>query len=209
MPLIESQPDAVATTYAHVLFHLAMDTGGQNAVEACSSELDGVLELARADKQFGEFLSSRIIPADQRSVSLEKILSGKVSNTTLRFLQVLNEKGRIAHLPAVVEAYDAHVQQAFGRVEVDVWTAAPLDDGEKANLQNALTGKLGRQVVMHCYTDATMIGGVRIQVGDQLLDASVSTQLNKLREQLSTRGAPAVRAAADRIFSAGVSNNGH
>ena len=54
-----------------------------------------------------------------------------------------------------------------------------------------------------------MIGGVRLQIGDQLIDASVSTALRKLRDQLATRGLPAVRAAAERIIRADPSQNGH
>jgi len=54
-----------------------------------------------------------------------------------------------------------------------------------------------------------MIGGVRFQIGDQLLDGSIKTQLARLRDQLTTRGAATVRATADKFFKADPSSNGH
>lgn len=209
MPLIEANPDAVAITYAHSLFHLLMSQGGQKTVEDAYGELEDILELARADKKFSEFLSSRIIPEGSRSQSLGKIFSGRISPLTLSFLQVLNEKGRLQSLPAVVAALDQKVQSAFGRVEIDAHTATPLDQGELADIQNRLSEKLGKQVVLHSYTDPTMLGGIRFQIGDQLLDASVKTQLQRLRDQLATRGAASVRASADRFFKVDPSSNGH
>ena len=209
MPLIEAQPDAVAMTYARSMFHVLMAQGGQQAVENAQGELEDVLEMARADKKFGEFLSSRIIPEAQRTASLAKIFGGKLSPTTLNFIQVLNEKGRLSSLPAVVEAFVQHVQKAFGRVEVDVHTAAPLSPSEQADMQRNLSEKLGKQVVLHAYVDPTMLGGVRFQIGDQLLDGSIKTQLARLRDQLTTRGAATVRATADKFFRADPSSNGH
>lgn len=209
MPLIEAQPDAVAMTYARSLFHVLMAQGGQPAVEAAQGQLEDVLELARADRKFGEFLSSRIIPEAQRTKSLAKIFEGKLSPTTLNFIQVLNEKGRLPSLPAVVEAFVQHVQKAFGRVEVDVYTATALEPNERADIQNKLSHKLGKQVVLHAYVDPTMLGGVRFQIGDQLLDGSIKTQLARLRDQLTTRGAATVRATADKFFKADPSSNGH
>ncbi|MDP1662831.1 MAG: F0F1 ATP synthase subunit delta, partial [Phycisphaerales bacterium] len=107
MPLIESQPDAVATVYAQSLFNLAFATGGQAAVEQTLEELEGLMELARTDRRFNEFLASRIIGVDKRSDSIGRMLLGKISENTVRFIQVLNDKGRLHAFPAVVAAFDS------------------------------------------------------------------------------------------------------
>src|SRR4051812_21249082 len=125
MPLIESQPDALSQVYARSLFELAEAKGGRPTIESSQAELEDILELARGDARFSEFLASRVLPVGERSASLEKIFSGRISDLVLRFLQVLNEKGRLGHLPAVAAAYDGLVQKNFGRVEVDLYTAAP------------------------------------------------------------------------------------
>lgn len=209
MPLLETPADAIAMTYAQSLFELAKADGGQSTIEATLAELEEFAELARADKQFGEFVSSQVISSDHRSASLEKIFRGKLSNRVLDFLLVLNEKGRLGHLLGIVSAFDGLVQKAFGRVEVDAWTAAPMEAGEKQELERRLAQKIGRQVVLHAYTDPTMLGGIRLQVGDQLLDASLASQLRSIRQQLSENGPARIRAAAEKLFRGDPSSNGH
>ncbi|HYD02060.1 MAG TPA: F0F1 ATP synthase subunit delta, partial [Phycisphaerales bacterium] len=107
MPLIETKPDAVATVYARALFSSVQSKGGQPAVEQTLAELEALMELARSDKRFNEFLASRIIGVEQRSESLGRMFAGKVSEPTVRFLQVLNDKGRLHAFPAVVAAFDS------------------------------------------------------------------------------------------------------
>ena len=107
MPLIESQPDALANVYARSLLELAEEQGGQERIESVLGQLEDLLEMARADKTFGEFLASRVLTTVGRAASLRRILDGRVDDLVLRFLLVLNEKGRLGHIAAIVAAYDA------------------------------------------------------------------------------------------------------
>jgi len=200
MPLIDTPPDALAEIYARSLFELAEAKGGRATIESTLAELEDILELARADARFNEFLASRILPVAKRSASLEKILKGKASDLTLRFLQVVNEKGRLAHLPPIVSAFDHLVQEKFGRVEVDVYTAAPISPDELRIIRDRLQAAIGKEPIMHPYTDESMIGGIRLQIGDKLVDGSLSTRLRKLKDQLATGGAAEIRARAEKII---------
>lgn len=201
MPLIESQPDAVAQTYAKSLLDLCMAQGGQAAAQSALDQLRDVLALAREDRSFGEFLSSRIIGVKERRKSLAAILTGRCEQRVLNFLLVLNDKGRLSRLPAIVAAFDQEAQNSFGNIEIDVTTPAPLSDDAARSLADNLRNRLGREPVLHRSVDPTMIGGVRLKIGDQLLDASLSTRLRRLRERMAENGAPQVRAAAERIFA--------
>lgn len=200
MPLTDAQPDALAEVYARSLFELAEAKGGRAAIEASLGELEDVLEVARATPEFSEFLASRVLPVAQRSASLEKIFKGRLSDLTLHFLQVLNEKGRLPHLPAIAAAYDGLVQQKFGRVEVDVYTATPISPDELRSIRDRLQKALGREPIIHPYTENGMLGGVKLQIGDRLIDGSLATQLRRLRDQLATNGTAEIRARAERII---------
>lgn len=199
MPLSSAPPDALATTYARSLFELA-DQSGQGTLEAALAELEDILEIARSDKKFSEFLASRSITADARDASLVKIFQGRASDLTLRFLRVLNHKGRLSNLPAIVEALDALVQEKFGRVEVDVFTAEPLPTEQVGQLAQRLGTALKKEVVLHPYVDANMIGGVKLRIGDQLVDASLATRLAAMRDQLQDEGLAALRAKFGRVI---------
>lgn len=200
MPMIDTEPDALSRVYARSLFELAESEGGQARIEEIGAELGELVDLARADKAFGEFLSSRIIAGRKRAASLDRILQGRVSDVVRRFALALNAKERLAHLPSIAGAYDQLVQERFGRVEVDVYTATPVDRAVLDRVGASLKKTIGKDPVLHPYTDAGMIGGLKLQIGDQLIDASISTRLRRMRERFTGPGAEAVRAKAGRII---------
>lgn len=197
MPLLDKAPDALAMIYAKSLYQLADEAGGRPAVETTLAELEDIVALARSDKAFSEFLASRVVSADKRGESLKKILAGRASDLTLRFLQVLNKKGRLGHLTAIVSGMDQIVQEKFGKVEVDVYTASPISPDELRQIRDQIQTKLNREPVLHPYVDSKMIGGIKLQIGDQLIDGSFATQLRRLNDQLRQQGATAMRSRFD------------
>ena len=198
MPLIDTAPDAVARIYAHSLLEM-VKPAGREAVESTLAELEDILEVARADHRFAEFLSSRIVPAGPRGDALERILKGRASDTVRKFLLVLNMKDRLAHLPAITAAYESLVQEAFGRIEVDVYTAHPLGPDSVQSLKGRLADALKRDVIVYPYVDERMIGGVKFRIGDQFIDASVATRLRDLQDKIHRDGASRIRASLGRI----------
>lgn len=198
MPLIDSAPDAVARIYAHSLLEL-VSPKGREAVESTQAELEDILEFARATPAFAEFLSSRIVSAEHRAASIEKIFKGRASDLTLKFLLVLNMKGRLSHLSPIAAAFDSLVQEAFGRIEVDVYTADALNPDSVQGIRSRLGEALKRDVIVYPYTDENMIGGVKFRIGDQFIDASVATRLRQMRDQIERDGAARIRGAIGRI----------
>jgi F-type H+-transporting ATPase subunit delta len=188
MPLKDLPPDALANVYARSLFELAEAAGSQHAVESCVAELEEVLDIARGDQRFSEFLASPAVPMTGREAALKRIFKGKISDLTLRFLLTLNRKRRLDHLPAIVAALDAMAQERFGRVEVDVFTAEPIAADDLRAIRERLTQALSREAIVHPYTEPAMIGGIKLRVGDRLIDGSLATQLRRIRDQLAATG---------------------
>lgn len=200
MPLIDAQPDALAKVYASSLYDLADKQGGRDLVEDVLGSLEGVLELARQDPRFSEFLSSRVLRTRDREKALRAILEGKVDDLVLRFLLVVNRKNRLGHLPAIFSAFDEIVQDKFGRVEVNVITAQPLDADQLSSIRDRLAKTLNKDVIAHPSVDPSIIGGVRFRIGDQLVDASVATRLRRMRDMLTDHGAAEIKARAGRMI---------
>ncbi|MBO6739455.1 MAG: ATP synthase F1 subunit delta [Phycisphaerales bacterium] len=200
MPLIEAQPTALAKVYAKALFEIAHANGGQQNAEEILGELEDIIEIARNDRKFNELLASRLIDAQKRDASLVRMFEGKVSPLTLNFLRQLNRKGRLANLSQIAVAMDEFVQQQFGRIEVDVFTAAPISANELENVRKRLSDSLGKDVIMHPYTDSSMLGGIKLRMGDQLIDASIQAELRRMRDNLLNKGASEVRGrSADML----------
>ncbi len=198
-----TRTDAVSRTYARSLYELA-EGAGADKVKEIAEELADIVELTRSDRTFGEFLQSPIVDAEKRRASLQAIFGDRVTDMTLRFLLVLNDKGRLAQLESIVAAYDALVDEAHGRVEVDLWTAAPMGEEQLQAVTDRIREALGKEPVVHASTDESMMGGIKLRIGDQLVDGSLATRLRRLRQELLTEGGSAIRGRyAEMLEGAG------
>jgi F-type H+-transporting ATPase subunit delta len=195
--------DALAQVYARSLYELADEAGGRDKIVEVAQELEQTCELARADRTFAGFLASPIINRAKRGAALRRIFHGNVTDLVLRFLLVLNDRGRLRHLETIDDAFDQLVHEAFDRVEVDVFTPGPLDRGQIDALKQRIGAALGKEPVLYTYTDRTMIGGLKLRIGDQLVDGSVSSRLRRLRQSLLRGGGTAMRDRVERVIEEG------
>lgn len=194
--------DAVARVYAQSLLELADAAGGDEKIVETGGELSVITEMIRGDAEVAEFLRSPIIDSEKRAEALRRIFEGRVSDLVLRFMLVLNGKGRLGEFGAMTSAFDQLVNERMGRVEVDVMTVdGSLDPDQLALLGEKVKAKLGKEPVFHQYADDSLIGGLVLRVGDQLIDGSVRGQLRRMREELLVAGSSRVRAGADDFLA--------
>jgi F-type H+-transporting ATPase subunit delta len=190
---VTCQTDALATVYAKSLFELASDAGGNDKVVEIADELEQVCELMQQNSETHLFFTSPIIDVPKRGETLSAIFSNRVTDLTLRFLLVLNNKGRLNHLESISVAFDLLVQEAFGRVEVDVFTPTAIDADAINIIKEKVQSMLGKEPVLHPYVDKQMLGGLKLRIGDQLIDGSVQTKLRRLSESIKNSGGTAIR----------------
>ena len=190
---MSTQADTLAHVYARSLFELATEDGGNEMVLEIADELEQICELAATDPKFGLFFSSPIIDCSQRGEALSAIFTHQVTDLTVRFLLVLNDKGRLHYLQQTEVAYGQLVQEAMGRVEVDVFTPVAVDERALQSIKEKVQELLGKEPVLHPYVDPAMLGGVKLRIGDQLFDGSVATKLRRLSESVKSKGSMAIR----------------
>ncbi len=195
--------DALSVVYARSLYELAQEAGGRDKILEIADEIEQVCELARGGRGFREFLGSPIIDRGRRADALRSIFRERVTDLMLRYLLVLNDRGRLGHLEAIGNAYDQLVHEAFGRVEVDLFTPAPLDPAQLETITQRIGTALGKEPVVYAYTDPSMIGGLKLRIGDQLIDGSVAARLRRMRQRFLTTGAAAIRENFDVILRDG------
>ena len=187
--------DEIASVYAQSLLEVCDKMGGNAVAEACSSELRDLAEIIRADKMFAEFLKTPIVGSDKRKATLEKIVKGRVSDLVFRFIMVLANHGRASRIADVSDAFDSLMQERLGRIEVDMYTVdGKASDEVIATVKARVKEAFAKDAVLHQYSDASMLGGVKLRIGDQLIDGSVATQLRNMREVVSNRGTVKIRS---------------
>lgn len=196
---IEVPPEAVDRVYAQSLFELAEAEGGREQLESVAAELEEIADLSRAHYELAELFGSRIIKAADKRRSIEVIFGGRVSDLILRFLLVLLRKERLDRALPIIAAFDEMIQARFGRVEIDLYTRHAIPGEQLDSIRQRLGRALRREPVLHAYIDESMIGGLRMQVGDKLIDASIATRLRRMRERLIEGGSNQIHARYDSI----------
>lgn len=175
---------AIADVYAAALYRLAADAGQADDVRA---EIEELVRIAAADPQLGAFLSSSAIDDDDRERSLEKMFRGRLSDTVLNTLQVLNRRGRLGLLSAVLRAYVLRLEADRGQVEVTVTSAVALDAGQKAQTEQVAAALSGKKPIVDYIVDPDILGGLVLQIGDRRLDNSLRQQLATAQQRLLER----------------------
>jgi F-type H+-transporting ATPase subunit delta len=173
---------SVARRYARALLSLGLEEG---RFEQYGEELEAVLQAMKASRELGFLLSNPGYPAEQRHGAIAAVAGAlELSPLTVNFLRLLVDRQRIADLAAVVRAYRAMVDQQAGRVRATVTSARPLSEEELGRVREAIGRMTGRSIVLESKTDPSLIGGAVTQVGATMLDGSLRTQLERMREEL-------------------------
>jgi F-type H+-transporting ATPase subunit delta len=107
-------------------------------------------------------------------------LDAKVSN----LLRTVVENGRLAALPEVAAQFNALVKSRSGTSDATIESAFPIDGAQLPQVVAALEKRFGRKLNANVVVDAALIGGIRVVVGDEVLDTSVRARLEKMRQAL-------------------------
>lgn len=172
----------ITKRYTRALFDLA---AGAGKVEAIGGELASVQELLAADEGLRDALLSPVLTRDVKAQVLDAVLEASGLDPMVgNFLRVLLEARKLALLPEVVAAYGDLADEAAGRVRGTAVAPSALDEDDAAALADALSKALKKEVILDAQVDPTLRGGLVARVGNLVFDASLRTQLQRLRETL-------------------------
>ena len=173
----------LSRTYAGALVGAAQ---AQGQVEPVLDELDELAAdvIVRYPK-FADLLVSPLLSQADKDRILVETFEGRASTTVVHFLCVLNRHGRLGLLVPVVRAARALWDLRQNRRPVFVRSAVPLDDSEQAALRERLARLLGADPILKLSVDPSLIGGLVVQAGDDVYDASVRRRLEQLRQRLT------------------------
>ena len=173
---------SVGDIYAHALLPLARQAGDPGVIV---EELQQICAILQHDPKFAELVSGHILSDNARVAMLERIFRHRMSDLTCDAVLVLAHHRRMGFLPDVVQAMRTLQMTEQGFVEVQVITATPLAEEMLQAVQAAIAEALGAKPLLKMTVDEQILGGVVIRVGDKIMDASVQTQLEKMKETLS------------------------
>jgi F-type H+-transporting ATPase subunit delta len=171
----------VGKRYALALFNAAESDELTHQVQ---ENLTLLSELWEKNEELRGFMEAPQISTEEKKKILQTSLSEKVSELLLQFLIFLLEKGRFPQIPEIAAYYRKLLKEKMGIVEARVTTASPLDEELTLSLKEKLQKKTGKKIDLILQTDPSLIGGIRVIIGNQIIDNSISSELCKLKENL-------------------------
>jgi F-type H+-transporting ATPase subunit delta len=171
---------AAARRYARAVFELATEEG---QVEEWGRRLAKVRDLL-SDPRVAAVLTNPTIPVSLR-MELISATPHQLDPEATNLARLLIESNRVGQVRGVAEEFDALADAAAGRVRATVTTAVELAPAERDRVAGQLSERLGKEVRITLVVDKRILGGLKLQYGDRLIDASVATKLQQLRRQLA------------------------
>ena len=175
-----AEPNTIARPYAEAVFKLA-DEGGKLA--DWSAALAMLAQVAENDRVRAAMGDPNLAAAQVAGLFLS-ILTGKLSGDAENFVRVMAENRRLGLLAEVRAQFEALKNAREGVVEAEVQSAFELSDAQLQTLVAALEKRTGRKVKAQVQLDKSLIGGVRVVMGDKVIDGSVRAQLGALESAL-------------------------
>jgi F-type H+-transporting ATPase subunit delta len=175
-----AEPSTVARPYAEAAFKLAEEADALGKW----SDMLGALALIAQDERVQRAASNPNLSDDQVAGLFIAILAGRLSGEGENFVRVLAHNKRMELLSLIHEQFEALKNEREGLVEAEVQSAFELTDAQLADLVRQLERKTGRKVKTRVRIDKELIGGVRVLLGDKVIDGSARAQLAALETAL-------------------------
>jgi F-type H+-transporting ATPase subunit delta len=175
-----AEPSTVARPYAEAAFRLADEAGAL----ARWSEMLAALAMVGADERVRAATADPNRSDAQAAGLVISILSGRLSGDAENLVRVLAENGRLDLLPEIRAQFEALKNEREGVLEAEVQSAFELSQAQVDELVQRLEKKTGRKVRTTVQLNKDLIAGVRIVLGDKVIDGSARAQLGALETAL-------------------------
>ena len=172
----------VAKPYARALYDAALE---QNALASIIADIDKLRELIEQSEEFTQLIHSPVLSPQFKSETFQQIFADALQPLMVNFFKLLALKQRERYLIAIMDVFSEIVDEAAGRLVAKVTTAVPITSAQEERLIAQLSAYSGKQVRLETTTDAQIQGGFIVQLDDTVFDASVASQLQRLKQQLA------------------------
>jgi F-type H+-transporting ATPase subunit delta len=172
----------IARRYAKALLNLAEN---EKDLDNTGKHLNSITEVYKENLELRQVLSDTKVSSVIKLEILKDVLSKiKVSNLVDTFSRFLLAKRRIDFLPDIERAFNLLLQEKLGRIEAKVTTASELPKDTVKKLVDAISSYSGKEIEVNVTIDPSIIGGIVTRIGSTVIDGSIQTYLNQIRQSI-------------------------
>ena len=177
--------EEIAEVYARALFEVAKEHG---VLDRVHDELGQFADALSEDRNLQVFLFSPYFSSEEKKNGVGQIVTD-ADERLLNFLELLAERHRMPVLFRIRRSFDALWAEENRLLSVIVTSAVELDQGLVEDIGRRIGEQTGRRVELSSSVDPDVLGGLRVQVGNMVLDATVRNRLEQLRKQVAKAAA--------------------
>jgi len=170
----------IARPYAEALYQVAV----KHDVKAWGAALDA-LALVAQDADLRQFADNPKVTAEQVYAVMTAAAKQDLAPELQNFLRAVIENSRLAALPEVVAQFHVLANAAAGVADAQIFSAYPIDAAQLSDVIGTLEKRFGRKLEAHVTLEPSLIGGIRVVVGDEVLDTSVKARLERMKVALT------------------------
>jgi F-type H+-transporting ATPase subunit delta len=176
---------ADANRYARALFDVARAEGAD--LQRVERELTEFAQLVSSNEMLHRALTNPAVPAPKKRAVVEQLLArAALIVPVAKLLLLMAERDRLGMLPELVEGYRQRLLDHLQIVRAEVVTAAPLPADRVVALQSGLARATGQQVQLDTRVDEALVGGAVARLGSTVYDGSITRQLQKMKDALTS-----------------------
>ena len=192
----------LARVYADSLLRAAQPRG---LVDQLQEEFDSLVgnPLRRSEDPSdpATLMASGVIPRSKKAEVIERLFRGKADDLFVNFLLVLNDHNRLELLRPVAAMFRALRDELHNRVRIVVRSAVPLTDEQREQLKATARDYYRTEPVLVEQINPDLLGGLQVQIGDRLIDLTVRSRLQDIRNNLIARSSHEIQRRRDRVGS--------
>lgn len=171
----------IRVRYAKALFELAEEN---KVLDKVKSDLDVINLCINESNEFRVFLESPLIKVSEKSRLTDEIFKGKIEKLSLDFMHLLIKNKREAFLFQICQYYIEEYKTKLGIKEAEIFTSTPLKEEYIKQIHEFISKKLKLNIELKSTVDPSMIGGFILRIEDQQINASIKSQLRKIKREL-------------------------
>jgi F-type H+-transporting ATPase subunit delta len=192
--------EQVARVYARAYMGvISKSAKADDRVEELASLVNDVLDQC---PELEKTLDSSLVSHDQKEQLLDRVFGKRVSTDLLNFMKVLLRHGRLSLLRSIARQVKKMQSERKGLIDAEVRVATELDKSLRQEIADRLRKRFGREPVLNIKIDPSLIAGIVVRVGDQVVDASVRTQLEHARRAMIERATEQIETRPERFMAA-------
>lgn len=167
------------TGYARGILEIAQ---GEGSLERVEGELRSMAQAFDTSPELRSNLTDPQLPLEKKQAIVDELIGGRASSLTVGLVQLLVGQNRASDLPAISSAVAEAAASSRDKAVAEVRSAVPLDDATVQRLTASLSRATGKNVEVKVVVDPAVIGGIVARVGDTVIDGSIATRVDSVRQ---------------------------